>query len=112
MLVTTVGTVPDLKLWPMQCVIRTRDILARDSKEGEDGHICYPLHDPLQRIDECCVRVDGLGLVVGRASTEASTAASCAASTASSYGVYYGGGATKATGVYCQFSEGNSRLCG
>jgi hypothetical protein len=31
---------------------------------------------------------------------------------ASSYGVYYGGGATKATGFYCQFSEGDSRLCG
>jgi hypothetical protein len=38
----------------------------------------------------------------------ASTAASY---TASSYGVYYGGGATTATGVYCQFSEGDSRLC-
>jgi hypothetical protein len=38
----------------------------------------------------------GPGLVVWRASYN---------------GVYSGGGATKATGVCCQFSEGDSRLC-
>ncbi len=34
-----------------------------------------------------------------------------ASNTASSNGVYYGGGATKATGVYCQFNEGDTEAC-